>query len=408
MPDCRDWLTTLWAVSFKGVPFYFESDDEEGGRGLVIHKFPNRDQPFIEDLGEEPRFFSGAAYVHGDDVDSLESSLKQALASRGAGTLVVPLSGPVTVHCQSFKRQHQRDKLGYVAFDIKFVRDGAVSGLISIPLAMNSAFGAAETLAAAVASLFPASILTFGQPDYVVASAVHEMLRAAATLDVIRSSYRVDPTASATIRDVLADIILDAPRALTADTDTPDAALAIAADLVGAARSLADAIPPESAVTAMLQFVSAFEAIGAPGYLTPAGMRAADNVAVVARLARLAGLTAYSEAVIRRSYASRPDGVTARAEVAERFENEQYDTAGAANAALYLAIDDLRGKVIDYLSRVITDLAPIITVETARILPSLYLAYRLYADPLRADELVARNEVRHPSYMPRVISALSR
>jgi hypothetical protein len=33
--------------------------------------FPHRDDPFIEDMGEALRFYSGSAYVHGDDADAL-------------------------------------------------------------------------------------------------------------------------------------------------------------------------------------------------------------------------------------------------------------------------------------------------------------------------------------------------
>jgi prophage DNA circulation protein len=135
---------------------------------------------------------------------------------------------------------------------------------------------------------------------------------------------------------------------------------------------------------------------------------AAANRAAAYRVARLAALTAWAETILRTVYPDRPAGVTARAEVAARFEAELYDTYGAADAELYLAIDDLRGRVIDYLSQQITNLAPLITVTTARSLPALFMAWRLYADPLRAGELVARNSVRHPAFMPKSFLALSR
>ncbi len=408
LEQCRDWLTTLWAASYKGVPFYFESDDEEGGRGLVVHEFVNRDDPFVEDLGENARYFSGAAYVHGDNVDSLESAFKQALTSRGAGTLVTPLGGPVAVRCETFKRHHEKDKLGFVSFEVKFVREGAASGLISIPFALNGAFGAADALASAIVSLFPQNITTLGEPDYVVAAAVDPVEIAASTLDVIRTSYRVEPAASAIIRDALAGIVADAPAAITAEQPPGAPATAIMQSLVDATRALADALPADSAAAAMLEFSSAMPPIVAVSSASPAATRAATNSAAVYRAARLAGLTAYAEAILRKSYGSRPEGVTARAQIAERFEVELYETTGAANAELYLAIDALRARVVDYLSRLINDLAPVITVETLRILPSLYLAWRLYADPTRGPELVARNSVRHPSFMPREFTALSR
>ena len=406
--DCRDWLKTLWPASYKGVPFYFLSDDEEGGRDQVVHEFPHRDDPFIEDMGEAARYFSGSAYVHGDEVDSLERSLKSALVSRGAGTLVTPLSGPVQVHCQTFKRHHERDRLGYVAFDVKFVREGAAFSFISIPFALNGAFGAADALAAAIVGGFAKTLSIASEPDFVVSAAADGFASSAAMLDVVRTSYRVDPTASAIVRDAISQIVASAPAALAAVKDDDGAAVTtLAQSLVETTRALGEAIPPETAIRAMLDLVDAAPepiAAGRP-VITPPARRALANAAAVARLARFAALTAFCEAVVRRTYAARPDGVTARGEVAEIFDAELSNTFGAETAALYLAIDDLRGRVIEYLSSVINDLAPVVTVETARIMPSLYLAYRLYGDPTRAGEIVARNRVRHPSFVPRVFSA---
>ena len=408
MSECRDWLKTLWASSFKGVPFYFESDDEEGGRDKVVHEFPRRNHPFIEDMGEAARYFSGAAYVHGDSVDSLESALKAALVSEGPGVLVVPLSGPIVVHSMTFKRHHEKDKLGYVAFEIKFVREGAASAQISIPFALNAAFGAADNLAAAISAVFAASVTALAEPDYVVAAAVDGVASAAAVLDVVRVSNRVEPAASAVIRDTLAGIVEQAPIAISPARRPAAAATELAETVVVATRALADALPADTAARVMIEVAETFGAVTVSSpYLSAAAARADANANAMARLARLAALTAYGEAMLRRTYAARPDGVTARAEVSARFEAELYQTDGAENGDLYRALDDLSGRIVEYLSRVINDLAPIVVVETARILPSLVLAWRLYGDPARGTELVARNSVRHPSFMPKEFLALS-
>jgi prophage DNA circulation protein len=409
--ECRDWLKTLWAASYKGVPFYFEEDREKGGRDNVKHVFPHRDPPYIEDMGESLRFYTGSAYVHGDNADQLAGAFKAVMAAYGPGTLVVPYFGPVTVHCEEFERQTQRDRLGYVAFDVKFVRAGAGSAFISVPFLQNTAFVAAGNLASSVAALFPGSLLTLGQPDHVVAAAADTIASAAASIDVLRQQYPAAPAASAQLRDQVSAIIDAVPVAINGASAPGQAAGAIAANLIDAARNLAKSMPPASAKQATLALADAFPA----SHITLAGVpfkvssaRAAVNVEAASRVARLAAMTAYAESVLRMTFTSRPDGVTARGEVAERFENELYDTTGADNAPLYVALDALRNSVIDWLTRTINDLAPVITVESAAIRPSLDLAWILYADPARAVELVARNDVRHPSFMPRTISALSR
>ena len=402
--DCRDWLSTLWSASFRGFAFHFDSDEEEGGRGLVIHKFPHRDDPYVEDLGEEPRLYSGRAYVHGDQADALAARFAEALAAAGPATLVLPIRGPVTVHCQSFRRTHERDKLGYAAFEVRFVRAGAASALVSVPYAAQLVYQAADRLAAALAALFPRAVARSGQPDHVVQATADGFASAAAALDVVRTGYAVAPAASARLRDQIA-ALLDSDTATGAATDAALASDAIT--LIAATRDLADALAADSAAAAMAATADAFVTVTATAYLAPRARTAAANAQAAARLARLAALTAWAEALVRRDYKSRPDGVSARAEAAARFQAELEQCFGAADAGLAIAIQDLRGSVVDYLTRLIADLKPVVTVETASQMPSLALAWRLYADPLRAEELVARNAVRHPSFLPQTLSALA-
>lgn len=405
MSECRDWLKTLWSASYKGVPFYFESDEEEGGRDQVVHVFPHRDDPFVEDMGEAPRYFSGTAYVHGDDADAQAVRFAETLATRGAGTLTVPIRGPILVQAMPYKRRHERDRLGYVAFEVKFVREGAFSAIVSIGSLRNEAFGAIDRMTSALAALFPRTLTVARQPDYVVAAAVNGIEAVAATVDAIRTSYPVNATVSASVRDRVADMMDLVSSSIDDPTEIGSVllALAVAARNVGEAMPAGDALRAGDAMLAMFN-----EVVSAPAYLSTSSELAGANAASALRLGRLLGLVVYADAVLRAEYVSRPDGVTARGNVAQRFEAELYSLGSDVSSELYLAIDDLRARVIDYLSHRINDLAPVITIETARMLPSLFLAWRLYADPGRSDELVGRNRVVHPSFMPQVISALSR
>src|SRR5581483_10553408 len=125
MSECRDWLATLWPASFKGFPFFLDSDEEEGGRSLKVHEFPHRDDPFVEDLGQAPRIFKGSAYISGDLADIEALAFSELLASPGSGILMLPSRGPVQVRCKTFARKNEKDKLGYIAYSVEFVREGA-------------------------------------------------------------------------------------------------------------------------------------------------------------------------------------------------------------------------------------------------------------------------------------------
>jgi prophage DNA circulation protein len=43
----------------------------------------------------------------------------------------------------------------------------------------------------------------------------------------------------------------------------------------------------------------------------------------------------------------------------------------------------------------------------ARVMPTLVLAHRLYADPGRADQLLAENKIVHPAFAPAAGRGLS-
>src|SRR5262249_54442693 len=141
--------------------------------------------------------------------------------------------------------------------------------------------------------------------------------------------------------------------------------------------------------------------------LSDSTTRAAANTGTMTRLCRLAALIAWAEALARQSYASRPDGVAARAAAAERLDLELMQLGGAENYWLYVAIQNLRGSVVTYLTQLIADLAPVVTVTANQSMPALWWAWRLYHDPTRTVDLVQRNEVRHPSFMPTEFVALA-
>ena len=118
-------------------------------------------------------------------------------------------------------------------------------------------------------------------------------------------------------------------------------------------------------------------------------------------------MAAYCEAIVGIVLTDRPQAITLRANVAEYIEAELEDLS-ASDIDLFNALEVQRDAVISYLSRAILDLAPIITVEANLRMPSLFWAWRLYKDPNRSPQLVARNRVRFPSQMPTNFEALSK
>jgi len=397
----RNWLNTLWAASFRGVPFQTETDSIGGGRRVVAHEFPMRDEPYLEDLGESKRSFDLTAYVASDNADGEAAALIAACTQRGPAILVLPLEGPLTVRCLEFSRSREKDRAGKIAFTLKFLRQGAQNALVSVASLANLVFVAADALAGIASANFAQTVTVRGQTEQVIEAAVGGIQDGAAVLEAVRTSEPVDVAVSAAQRDAIQTIYRAAP------TDVADDPEGLAEALVGVARALGDGLPADAAVRAFAPVVDGLVTARPPSYPTRNSRLADQNRIAAYRVARLAGITAYAEAVVRIQIKDRPAGITLRADTAEMFEAELNRLRGA-DMALNTALVDLRNATIDYLSKAILDAAPVVTVEANTILPSLWWSWRLYQDPLRSREIADRNRVPHPSLMPTKFEALAR
>lgn len=404
MTLARDWLKTLWPASYKGVPFQVESDAEKGGRRKAVHQFPGRDDPFIEDLGEDKREFSVTAYVASDAADADATAIMQICAEPAAGTLVLPSHGPVQVQCLTFKRDRKGDKHGYIAVELEFVRDGLNQPPPSERSLANLVFVGADALEPEIADFCISEVLALLQPDYVVLAGVEALRDVAALLEDIRTSAPLDTAVSAAQRSVIQALHDDAPVLVHRLTGV-DPSLGLR--IVSLTRALGDGIAAPAARAAFLPLLKVLPDVTIDPAGSVSAQRATANSNAVRAAARLAVLTVAAESVARDDTISdRPAGITLRADLTELFDAE-ISALDMRHGDLIAAAQDLRNAAVDYLSQKITTLAPVISANSNLPLPSLVWAWRLYADPARADEMVARNNVAHPSFMPVEIEALA-
>lgn len=403
----RDWLKTLWRTSYKGAAFWVETDKEGGARRIVIHEFPMRDTPFLEDLGERYREFTVTAYVASDRADTEAAALMAMCATRGPGIMVLPEQGPVMVRCLEFSRAHNRDRLGFVAHELKFVREGFSSALASVTSLINMIFVQAEAAASVVAEAFATVALIKSVPDYVANALQSGTENALATLEVVRTSVNVEPVTSAAQRDAIEAAYVALPEAMT-NEDTA-ALQEIGLGIVQTAMALTENMDPNIALSTMAQIIDATPIETEPAAVASSKWRThvAINEQAAYTLLRIAAMVAYCEAVARAKLGDRPAAITLRANVSSYFE-DQLNALPSQEYALYYALIRLRDATIDYLSRAILDLAPVVKVNASLGMPSLFWAWRLYADPTRSPELVARNRIEHPSFMPPIFEALGK
>lgn len=134
-----DWTKALFPTSFKGVPFWAQRDDLEAGRRLDVVEPPGSDTPFIEDLGARRQPVGISGYVIGDPSVAQMAALIAVCSQAGAGVLVLPTDGPLTARCLTIKRTRERDRMGKITFEARFMLDPA-SGFATPQAAYPAAY----------------------------------------------------------------------------------------------------------------------------------------------------------------------------------------------------------------------------------------------------------------------------
>lgn len=87
----------LQPASFRGVPFEVEASGITVGRRTVVHEYPQRDRPYVEDMGRATRNITLQCFVVGSDYLEQVQALMHELEEPGPGTLIHPWLGEMEV-----------------------------------------------------------------------------------------------------------------------------------------------------------------------------------------------------------------------------------------------------------------------------------------------------------------------
>ncbi|MER8667631.1 DNA circularization N-terminal domain-containing protein [Mesorhizobium sp. M1156] len=376
----RDWLKAFRPASFRGVPFFVEAEEAEGGRRVAISPIAYSDLHVTEDMGGDVRRFSLSAYVAGDVADAAARNFTAALNAPGAATLVLPMGGPVLVRVPRWSLSRERGRAGYVGFEIEFV----LAGLASLPFAaVPGAFAIAAKIAAGIDMI--ASAAAFRMRDVAPGQAAPSAL-AAAGAAALMASVADAAELPAEKRPAIADAIATITRLSTEPVAQAGPIAAAIASTVGAIADLAS--PAEAG--------DAFAAAA-----VPAGNDVFDLVSAAVFAA------GFCQTLAAGDYLSRQDARRARDRIAPVVDPAIEALSSGLDVAVSEWLSDIAATAASDLSAVAANRAPLVSVQTEISLPATALAYALYGDAGRAGELVQRNSVATPAAMPTSFEAIA-
>ena len=118
-------------------------------------------------------------------------------------------------------------------------------------------------------------------------------------------------------------------------------------------------------------------------------------------------LATESVIIANTTFVSREDVDVVKASTSEAFSAMQEIAADDMDQAGYMVLIQLHAALAYYLAQTARPLPRMLSYAFTDTLPTLVLAYRLYADAGRADELRAENKIVHPAFSLREGRALS-
>jgi prophage DNA circulation protein len=454
------WRDQLQEGSFRGAAFLIEAADADIGRRVQVHEYPLRDDPFVEDLGRKGRELSLELFVVGDAYMADRDALRDAIESPGTGTLVHPYLGEMTVAVTRCKMSESTREGGMARFSVTFVESTepeypsasesewtiivgeTVQTSDALELSFDDAFdvldvagyvldeataivtdwsgyaldligeyvpvdwawslaGEVMSLVAGVDTLVSGTSAAFGGSD--LATSVTATTAAIATAAALPSgtSYDADAVASSA-SSILAAAGIASPTPAQNSIATVQAvaatALYAAAGAPVAGVSSAAGVDSVTAAVRLCRDMAAFAADFPTVPETTANRRIQSaNQAALLSLIHGAALAQEAQLSFLLPFASQSDAAEVRDDLAERLDAF---AESASDDTLYMAMIDLRVDVIRGLTSLAADLADVAQYTPRAVLPALATAHRLYGDASRAADIVARNKIRHPGFVP--------
>lgn len=389
-------------ASFRGVPFRTTESDTGVGRRNEVHEYPMRDLPYADDLGRRAREFQVNGYVLGENYLQERDALIEALEAYGPGELIHPKYGMLNVVVLgrvSIRESHTEG--GIARFAITFAEAGENTFPQAASSTQDGVHDAADELGTASVDRFSSLIDVSG-----AAALVSDLVgRVTSSLDALQRMVGLNG---------LVDLAGDVVRGVSSISDrlstlirTPET---LALQLQSLYQQLGLAIKrPKSAIADLRAEYGANDP--AP-WTSPVGSaspplgataaRRVENAAAMEEFTRSQVIATQAriltDAIAAKEVTTGQDARDQADVVLEEIDHEleAYDPPAQMAAALIA----LRVAIVRDVAEQADRLRQRATYTTQAMLPALVIAQRVYQDGSRADELVTRNQVRNPLFVP--------
>ena len=427
----KTWRDDLLPASFRGINFLIEQAAVPVGRKGQLHEYPQRDEPFFESLGKQSQVHKVSAYVIGDDCFERRDKLLEALEKEGPGELVHPWLGRMLVDVGECDLSHSRTEGGMARLELTFYPSKPRKFPTGTANTQQQVVKSSESLLASALRRYKAAmalvdsarinliglrnglsnVYTIIQRQFApflglftnLSGFIQSLVNSPSALSALFSSYFSDFSSSGLFRTGV-------NRSSSTGGQAGNAVGAVAAP------SYRDALAVSSQHAEAVTSINTVPPVS--GADTSASAQAVANLVQDSLLVQVAliisEMPVATQPVSVESTPSidhqavqpveRPEVPVADdvIELRDALSEAIWEASLKADPEHYQALNTLRQALIKHLTAVAASGVRLVDITPAETLPALVLAYRRFGDATRAGEVVQRNRIQHPGFVPAV------
>lgn len=395
----------LRRASFRGVPFEVTSSNLSIGRRTQTFEYPQRDDPFTEDMGRSKRTIRITAFVVGYDYIARMKRLIAACEKPGSGRLIHPWLGSMEVTPTDLSAPvFESNRVASVS--LTFVESGKLQYPNALLDVGAKCLSAAQLLVNAEFDEFVRTFDLSGAQDF-VKEAVGLDLQGILNNETVQSvcdAFDLAEELATLSHDVitLAEGGADALFNRVLDTyGLQGFASTVHAwtDVSHRFRSLTQSSELNSAkpqAVASRTTSERIEKANAAGQAMIRGLSVANMVVAASEIGTSNDRLDASTPVQTAPY---DDLIAVRNEILEAIDEESLKVS---SDPIYEALCESRSAVYEAITQRAENQARLVSFKPSSVQPALVLAYDYYGDASREAEIVGRNKIRHSGFVPAV------
>lgn len=403
----------LQPASFRGVPFEVEASGITVGRRTVVHEYPQRDRPYVEDMGRATRNITLQCFVVGSDYLEQAQALMHELEEPGPGTLIHPWLGEMEVTITSVSELLFDQGLGVASVTITATEAGDLEFPAVTADEDTEALEAADAVEKSAVDKFCEDFDLSTINDW-IDSALEGSL-----LDALNFVSAGDLGKLFDYAEGVANLADKAMALLSTDPKIFATRLAGALGLsrwattVSAWRGVAKSLKNLCRHDKLKARTKAYaERKGEPmSDVTRQVMKSQAAIETLVRQLLIAQMVGVSTLVATSKDVSSPDGeedmrtttqsydeiVELRDELCQVLDDE---LLMEENDEMYQVLDEARTAIFDVLTHKADALQHVVIVKPDDVFPAVVLAYDYHDDADRDLEIARRNSVEHEGFCP--------